>query len=94
MTKKILALPGDGIGKEVMASTLNVLHYLIESHDLDFLIRDCSSSPLSFLDTPNRLHVNAKFNTSIEGRYDIIFDKVSILNSTSSPQELDILYAL
>ena len=38
MTKKILALPGDGIGKEVMASTLNVLNYLIESHDLDFLI--------------------------------------------------------
>ena len=40
MTKKILALPGDGIGKEVMASTLNVLHYLIESHDLDFLITE------------------------------------------------------
>ena len=40
MTKKILALPGDGIGKEVMASTLNVLNYLIDSHDLDFLITE------------------------------------------------------
>ena len=38
MTKKILALPGDGIGKEVMASTLNVLNYLIESYDLDFKV--------------------------------------------------------
>ena len=40
MTKKILALPGDGIGKEVMASTMNVLNYLIESYDLDFLITE------------------------------------------------------
>ena len=38
MTKKILALPGDGIGKEVMTSTLNVLNYLIESYDLDFKV--------------------------------------------------------
>ena len=38
MTKKILALPGDGIGKEVMASTLNVLNYLIESYDLDLKV--------------------------------------------------------
>ena len=38
MTKKILALPGDGIGREVMDSTLNVLNYLIKSNNLDFLI--------------------------------------------------------
>ena len=37
MTKKILALPGDGVGKEVMSSTLNVLNYLIESYDLDLI---------------------------------------------------------
>ena len=40
MTKKILALPGDGIGKEVMASTLKVLNYLIESHNLELLVTE------------------------------------------------------
>jgi len=40
MTKKILALPGDGIGKEVMSSTLKILNYLVESHDLDFLVTE------------------------------------------------------
>ena len=40
MTKKILALPGDGIGKEVMSSTLKILNYLVESRDLDFLVTE------------------------------------------------------
>ena len=40
MTKKILALPGDGIGKEVMSSTLKILNYLVEYHDLDFLVTE------------------------------------------------------
>ena len=40
MTRKILALPGDGIGKEVMSSTLKILNYLVESHDLDFLVTE------------------------------------------------------
>ncbi len=40
MTKKILALPGDGIGKEVMSSTLKILNYLVESYDLDFLVTE------------------------------------------------------
>ena len=40
MTKKILALPGDGIGKEVMSSTLKILNYLVESYNLDFLVTE------------------------------------------------------
>jgi len=40
MTKKILALPGDGIGKEVMSSTLKILNYLVESYDIDFLVTE------------------------------------------------------
>ena len=38
MTKQILILPGDGIGKEVTASALEVLNYLIEAHNLDFQV--------------------------------------------------------
>jgi 3-isopropylmalate dehydrogenase len=38
MTKKILILPGDGIGKEVTASAVDVLNYLIEAHNLDFQV--------------------------------------------------------
>ena len=40
MTKKILILPGDGIGQEVTASMLKVLEYLINEQDLDFQITE------------------------------------------------------
>ena len=36
MTKQILILPGDGIGKEVTTSAIKVLDYLKASNDLDF----------------------------------------------------------
>ena len=36
MTKQILILPGDGIGKEVTTSAIEVLDYLQASNDLDF----------------------------------------------------------
>ena len=36
MTKQILILPGDGIGKEVTTSAIEVLDYLKASNDLDF----------------------------------------------------------
>ena len=36
MTKQILILPGDGIGKEVTTSVVEVLDYLKASNDLDF----------------------------------------------------------
>jgi 3-isopropylmalate dehydrogenase len=35
MTKQILILPGDGIGKEVTASAMEILHYLKAAHSLD-----------------------------------------------------------
>jgi 3-isopropylmalate dehydrogenase len=38
MTKQILILPGDGIGKEVTASALEILNYLVSAHHLDFNI--------------------------------------------------------
>ena len=38
MTKKILILPGDGIGQEVTASAQEVLDYLIIENTLDFSI--------------------------------------------------------
>ena len=36
MTKQILILPGDGIGKDVTTSAVEVLDYLKASNDLDF----------------------------------------------------------
>ena len=39
MTKKILILPGDGIGQEVTKSSNEILDYLIEEYSLDFEIR-------------------------------------------------------
>ena len=36
MTKQILILPSDGIGKEVTTSAIEVLDYLQASNDLDF----------------------------------------------------------
>ena len=38
MTKQILILPGDGIGKEVTASAVEVLNYFIAEKNLDFVI--------------------------------------------------------
>ena len=40
MTKKILILPGDGIGQEVTSSMSEVLHYLIDEQGLDFQISE------------------------------------------------------
>ena len=40
MTKKILILPGDGIGQEVTSSMSEVLHYLIDEQSLDFQISE------------------------------------------------------
>ena len=40
MTKKILILPGDGVGQEVTSSMVEVLNYLIEEQDLDFQISE------------------------------------------------------
>ena len=39
MTKKILILPGDGIGQEVTASSIEILNYLIDRYSLDFDIQ-------------------------------------------------------
>ena len=38
MTKKILILPGDGIGQEVTAAAKEVLDYLTAENNLDFAI--------------------------------------------------------
>ena len=38
MTKKILILPGDGIGQEVTGSAQEVLDYLMVENALDFSI--------------------------------------------------------
>ena len=41
MTKKIVALPGDGIGAEIMASGLKILNEIIVNENLDFTIEKC-----------------------------------------------------
>ena len=38
MTKKILMLPGDGIGEEVTSSAKEVLDFIIDNYDIDFEI--------------------------------------------------------
>ena len=38
MTKKILILPGDGIGQEVTASAVEVLDFIVEKFNLQFSI--------------------------------------------------------
>ena len=38
MTKKILILPGDGIGQEVTASAVEVLNFIVEKFNLQFSI--------------------------------------------------------
>ena len=40
MTKKILILPGDGIGQEVTSSMQKVLEYLIDEQDLNLEITE------------------------------------------------------
>ena len=39
MTKKILILPGDGIGQEVTSSSNEILNYLVDEFSLDFDIK-------------------------------------------------------
>ena len=39
MTKKILILPGDGIGQEVTASAKEVLDFLIAEHNLILVLK-------------------------------------------------------
>ena len=38
MSKKILVLPGDGIGQEVTASVLQILDFIIKKFSLNFSI--------------------------------------------------------
>ncbi|WP_086349281.1 3-isopropylmalate dehydrogenase [Candidatus Enterococcus clewellii] len=40
MTKRIIALPGDGIGKEIMDSTLTILSEIMVQEELDFDIQE------------------------------------------------------
>ena len=42
MSKEILILPGDGVGQEVMASASDVLDFVINEYNLDFLITSMS----------------------------------------------------
>jgi len=42
MSKNILVLPGDGIGQEVTASAVEVLDFLIEEYDLNFIVKSMS----------------------------------------------------
>ena len=36
MSKKILILPGDGIGQEVTSSAIQILEFIIDKFNLDF----------------------------------------------------------
>ena len=38
MSKEILILPGDGVGQEVMASASDILDFVINEYNLDFLV--------------------------------------------------------
>ena len=42
MSKEILILPGDGVGQEVMASASDVLDFVINEYNLDFLVASMS----------------------------------------------------
>ena len=48
MTKKILILPGDGIGKEVTSSMNEVLQYLIDEQNLDLQLSERKVGGSSF----------------------------------------------
>ena len=47
MEKKILILPGDGIGQEVTSSMNEVLNYLIDEQGLDYHIYAVSYTHLT-----------------------------------------------
>ena len=48
MTKKILILPGDGIGQEVATSAKEVLDFLIAEHNLDFIIEEMDAGGTAY----------------------------------------------
>ena len=69
MTKKILVLPGDGIGKEVMKPTISILRFLIEKYNLDFVISEMQVGGAAFDECgspiPNDVLEEAKISDAI-----------------------------
>ena len=48
MSKKVLVLPGDGIGQEVTASAVEVLDFIINKYNLDFLVTSMNIGGTAF----------------------------------------------
>ena len=44
MSKKILVLPGDGIGQEVTDAAMQILKFIIKKFNLDTFIENCKSA--------------------------------------------------
>lgn len=69
MTKKILVLPGDGIGKEVMKPTISILRFLIEKYNLDYVISEMNVGGAAFDECgspiPNDVLEEAKVSDAI-----------------------------
>ena len=69
MTKKILVLPGDGIGKEVMKPTISILSFLIEKYNLDYVISEMNVGGAAFDECgspiPNDVLEEAKISDAI-----------------------------
>ena len=69
MTKKILVLPGDGIGKEVMKPTISILSFLIEKYNLDYVISEMNVGGAAFDECgspiPNDVLEEAKVSDAI-----------------------------
>ena len=69
MTKKILVLPGDGIGKEVMKPTIGILSFLIEKYNLDYVISEMNVGGAAFDECgspiPNDVLEEAKISDAI-----------------------------
>ena len=69
MTKKILVLPGDGIGKEVMKPTISILSFLIEKYNLDYVISEMNVGGAAFDECgspiPNNVLEEAKISDAI-----------------------------
>ena len=69
MTKKILVLPGDGIGKEVMKPTIGILSFLIEKYNLDYVISEMNVGGAAFDECgspiPNNVLEEAKISDAI-----------------------------
>ena len=69
MTKKILVLPGDGIGKEVMKPTISILSFLIEKYNLDYVISEMNIGGAAFDECgspiPNDVLEEAKVSDAI-----------------------------